>query len=410
MAITAFLDDDEITGEVYAVNVSRGRSLEGEAFDPGGGTIQVRNYNANFNPYFLVETSALLLESTDDLLQENGDRILLESGNGTGAGAYGEIKLGRKVVVKDGAVTVFTGYVEDFDFVYAPGGYAEASITVRDSLATLGATTLKEWTTTEAQLTGARVSALLNRSEVGFPSGASFRSIATGTQPLGSETLRFGTNALQELQRINRAEYGRLFVDRTGKLTFGDRYEVFGLTSSATFDNDTNFPFSGIEIRFGTELLHFAVTVTRAGSDTEQTAEDAALIAEYSSLGVRNRGITNMPYLADDHAYGLAQLVLQRSSSFSAVISGLTVPLGKLGTSDRATVTALDIGDVVTVSWTPTGSSGVVTQVLAIEAVTYSVNLHENAATVSFQLSDASDPDYFQVDTDAVDGPKLVAP
>ena len=411
MAITVFLDDDEITGEVYAANIDVGRSLESEEFRPGGGVIRVRNYAANFNPYFLVSTDALLLESGDFLLLESGDKLLLETGNGTGGGSYGEIKLGRRLRVLDGEAVVFTGFVEDIDFEYVPGGFAEAILTVRDSLATLGTTDLLEWSTT-AQLTGARVSALLNRSEVGFPNAEGSRSIATGTQPLGTETIRFGTNALQELQRINRAEFGRLFISRTGTLTFQDRYAVFGVTPTLGFDDtDTDTPFHGIDIRFGTELLHFSVSVTRAGGDTEQTAENSDLISEYAALGVRNLTVPEMPYLSDDHAYGLAEFLLARFAQFKAVISGLTVKLGALSSVQREAVCELDIGDVVSVSWTPPGTTGQVSQVLAIEARTYSVSGGDAAAAeLSFQLSDASDPDYFQVDTDAVDGPKFVAP
>lgn len=426
MTNTLFLDADEITAESFAVNVRRGRSLESETFGPGGGIIRVRNYQANFNPYFLASTDALLLESGDNLLLENGDRLLLESGNGTGVGSYGEIKLGRKVVVKDGAVTVFTGFVEDFDFEYDSDGRAEAILTVRDALATLGATDLKAWAPSQ-QLTGARVTALLDRSEVGFPSGASARDIATGTQPLmagqtsysfetrvttyGAGSVQYGTNALQELQRINRAEAGRLFVDASGKLVFSDRYAAFGVASSASFDDTgTNLPFHGIDIRFGTELLHFSVSATRDGASSEQTATNSALVTEYAALGVRHLSLPSLPLNSDPHALGLAQFLLNRFAQFKAVISGLTVKLGGLSSVDRATVAGLDIGDVVNVTWTPTGTTGAVSQDLIVEAVSYSVAMHTNAAEVSFQLTDASDPDYFTVGTDSVNGSKLLAP
>jgi hypothetical protein len=423
VSITVFLDDDEITADAFTVNVSRGRALEGDAFDPGGGTIRVRNYEGNFNPSFLVSTSRILLESGDKLLQETNDDLLLEAGNGTGVGSYGDIELGRKVTVKDGAVTVFTGFVEDFDYSYDTDNRSEAILTVRDALATLGATTLRDWAPS-AQLTGARVSALLDRTEVGFPSGALARDITTGTQPLqagqtttddegtityGTGSVRFGTNALQELQRINKAEYGRCFVNRSGKLVFSDRYSVFGLTASATFSDDgTNLPISDIQIRFGTELLHFSVTVVRDGG-TEQTSTNDALIAGYPNLGVRHLAVQSMPLNSDAHSLGLARFLRRRFEQFSGVISGLSVPVDRLSSVDRATVTSLDIGDVIAVSWTPYGTTGAVSQTVAIEAVTYSAVV-SGGAVVSFQLSDAEDPDYFVVGTDSVNGVKLLAP
>lgn len=428
MSVTVFLDDDEITGEAYAVSLTGGRQLESDVFNPGGGTIYVRNQDANFNPYFLVDTSALLLESGDFLLLEKGDKLLLESGNGVGAGAYGEILTGRKVTVKDGAVTVFTGYVEDYDYVWTVDKRSEAILTVRDSLATLGSTSLKAWAPSQ-QLTGARITALLDRPEVAFPAGATFRDIATGTQPLmagttttdgdgvvtyGTGSVQAGTNALTYAQLVNRTEYGRLFVSRAGKLTFQDRYAVFGLTSTATFSDDgNNIPMNAIAVRFGTELLHFQVTTQRAGSSIEHTSSTTPTS---SNLGARHLQLTGLLFNSEPHTKSLANFLRGRFSATDAVFSGITVKLGRLSTANRATVCGLDIGGVVDLSWVPPGTSGAVGQTLAIEGWTYTARASKNGsgvttdAEMSFQLSDASDPDYFTFDTDSYDGPKILAP
>lgn len=409
VTVTVFLDADEITAESFTVDVRRGRSLETEDFDAGGGTVKAHNYEANFNPYFLIDTASLLQENDDFLLLESGDRILLEFGNGSGSGVYGEILLGRTITVYDGAVLVFTGFVEDYDYEWDAGGRCEVTLVVRDSFATLGATTFLEWTTTEGQLTGARVSAVLDRAEVGFPSGGSARDIDTGTQPLQADLVSYGSNVLSYLQKVNKSENGRLFVDRSGVLTFQDRYASFGLAASAAFDDAGNdIPFSSIEARFGTELLHFKVSVDREDG-IAQTATNAGQIAAYPSLGVRHLTIGGMLYQSDDHSLGLAEFLLGRYSTIGAVVSGLTVKLHGLGSSDRAVVAALDVGDVVSLSWTPPGTTGVVFQTLSIESVGYSTD-RSKRAEMTFQLSESSDPDYFQVDTDAVDGPALLAP
>lgn len=423
MSVTIFLDDDEITGESYAVDIVRGRSLEGEVFSPGGGTVRVRNYAANFNPDYISTTARLLLESGDYLLLESGDKLLLESGNGSGVGAYGAIVLGRKLTIKDNATTVFTGYVEDFDYEYDVSNRSEAVLVCRDALATLAATSVDEWTTTASQTTGTRIAALLDLDSVGFPSGASFRDLDAGTQPMSSELVAGGTNALQELQRIGTAESGRTFIDATGKLVHQDRYAAFSTVASATFaDDGSALPFSNISVRYGTELLNFRFTVTRSylsgttnTAGEPQTDEDASLIATFPNLGVRQRSLTNMPLDSDFHSLGLAKFRMERQTPYKAVISGLTVPLGRLSSSDRTTVCGLDIGDVVNVQFTPYGSTGPVNQTLVIDGVSYSARASNvSGVTVegfmSFQLSDATDPDYFTVGTDAVDGPKLVAP
>jgi hypothetical protein len=403
---SVFLDSDEISNDTTNITVRRGRSLESESFDAGGGVITVENFEANFNPAFLSEPRLLLQENDEPLLQENLREILLESGNGTSGGAYGEIRAGREVTIVDGSTTVFTGYVEDFDYNWNGQLRPTASLTVRDHLAALGATSMNEWTPSQ-QLTGARVSAVLNRADVAFPSGSAFRDIATGTQPLRRDDVAFGTNALRYLQQVNASESGRLFVDRTGKLVFQDRYAAFGITPAASFnDTETAIPFYGITVRFGTELLHFQVSVDR-GEGVTQTSTRSGIASQFPQLGLRS--LTRRTLLnSDDHAFGLADFLVGRYSLTRAVVSGLRVWLNALSSSDRQTVCELDIGDVVSLTWTPQGTAGPVAQTLAIEGVTYTCRASD--AWIDFQLSDASDPDYFVVNTDSVNGPERLAP
>jgi hypothetical protein len=79
-------------------------------------------------------------------------------------------------------------------------------------------------------------------------------------------------------------------------------------------------------------------------------------------------------------------------------------------------VCGLGIGDVIEVIWQPYGTTGTVTQTVAIEGRSYEASASKGAegktaaASITFLLSNARDPGYFQVDTDAVDGPAIVAP
>jgi hypothetical protein len=440
VTVTVLLDSDDISGEVYQIDFNDGRSLETETFDVGSATILVRNRAANFNPVFLTDTSALLLESDDFILLETGDRLLLESGNGTGAGAYGDVDLGRAVTIKDGAVIVFSGFIEDIDFQYDHEGQAVAALKCKDALATLGAAYMQEWDP-DQELTGARIIAVLDDEWVGYPAGATYRDIATGTQPLAASTIPFNTNALAYLQAVNRSENGRLFASRLGKLTFLDRYDQFNVTPSAAFTDDIytpgdqneeteHLPFSAVSVRYGTELLHFRVSVQRdqpvvdapdeiytpenptintIPAPMTRTVSNDALAAGYPNLGKRSLTISGVLFNSDHHSEGLAQIQLEHFTEFGAVISGLTVPMHRLNTADRATVAALDKGDVVTVTFTPTGTSGSVFQTLVIEGRDYHHD-YTTETTLAFQLSDARDPGYFVVDTDAVGGTKIVAP
>ncbi len=413
MAVSISLFDGatehDITGDGFDIQIDRGRRLELSDYGSGGGVVKVENRDRDFDPFFLIQSSNLLQGNGDFLLQGNGDKLLLTlSTNSTGS--YGPMDPGRKIVIKDGATTVFTGFVEDYDPVWLPDKTAICSLMVQDGMAALAQASFLEWTTT-AQLSGARVSAILDRSEVGYPTGGGARSIATGRVPLQSNTIAYDTNVLTELQRVARSEHGRLYVNRTGVLTFDDRYASLGDTATATFDDTgSNLPFHGISVRAGTEQLHFQVTVKNEGGNAK-TASNAAQIAANPNLGVRPLAIDSL--LADGDAWseGLADWLLDRFDSTAAIVSGLRVKLHDLSTADRATVSALDIGDVVGLNWTPTGAGSSVSQTLVIEGVTYRSSARADAvdwAEMDFFTSPAVDQDLFTLDTSVLDGTDIL--
>jgi hypothetical protein len=414
VSVQVFLDTDVLSSETWSVSVSRGKSLETEVIDAGTATVQAHNHVGNFNPYFLSVPFALLMESGDFLLLESGDHILLEFGNGTGGGAYGDIFVGRELTIVDSGVTVYTGFVEDYDYDYGRANYNETTISAVDALATLGATSINEdWPTERPlnQLTGERLESLLDWGDVDFPGGAA-RDIDTGTQPVQEDVLSSAVNALGYAQAIARTEVGRLYVNRSGRLDFRDRYSVFDTTPVETFsdEDDANLDISKVAVRFGTESFYFSVTADNGIDYGVQTkASNPGVAAQYPNLGARNLDWSGILSASQDHTYGTAGFLVGRLSQTSAVVSGLRVPLPRLSPSDRAIVCALDIGSVVALSWTPVGAAGAVNQTLVIEGVDYAAD-SSGGAVIEFQLSDASDPGYFQVDTDAVDGSKLVAP
>jgi hypothetical protein len=160
-------------------------------------------------------------------------------------------------------------------------------------------------------------------------------------------------------------------------------------------------PFSGVTVAFGSELLYFKVSVQRFGGVT-QTVTDAGAIAAYPNLGVRHLTISNLLFDSDAYSLSLATYLVTRYSTPQGIVSGLQIPLHALGTTDRATVAALDIGDVITLSWTPVHTGGAITQVLVIEGVRYSADVSGDTR-VWLQLSDARNPAFLVYDTGAYD-------
>ncbi len=143
--------------------------------------------------------------------------------------------------------SLFSGYVVNYDYNFALGGLDTVTVYCADQFYLLAQTYLDELNVTP-ETSGERIETVLDLPEVDFPAGA--RAISTGTVNLGHDfhyTVPAGTNALQYLTQINEtAEFGRLFMSRSGVLTFQDR---IGQTLSAPVadfhDDGTGYKYDG---------------------------------------------------------------------------------------------------------------------------------------------------------------------
>lgn len=373
----------DLDGEFTDVSVTRGRSGELDDFVAAFGAILCHNTGGDFDPTF-------------------------DSSVASPSGSFGPVEPGRKVVIKDGTVTVFTGHIEDYDYDWEQGVAPSVALLPTDALGTLGRSEFLEWQTDDYDRAGERIEKALDRSEVSFPSGAA-RSISTGLTPLQGDLVAYGSNVLTYLQLVARSDMGRLFVDRTGVLTYTDRYALRGATAAADFDDEeTNLPFYSVDALYGAERLYFQVSVGRLGGEP-RTASNSTAIAAYPLLGVRQLTIDGLLCDSDAYCEGYASELVDRYSANAATVSSLTVKLSALEDADRATVAALDIGDLVGLTWTPSPTSTQVVQDLVIEGVTYRSNVLTGEAFMDFQLSENIDlTGIFVIDTDSLDGAKLL--
>jgi hypothetical protein len=390
--------DHDITDEVYSVSIDRGRSRELDEINAGTCRVRCRNYLGNFNPYFLTDNDYLLMESGDFVLLEDSGRIILEA---IGAGGdYGIMSLGRKLTVYDGATVVFTGFLEDIDLDWTAHKEKDCTLHAADGLARLARQRFLEWTTTAGDTTGDRMSAIVARPEVDDLWATLL--FDTGLSTLQSDLVTYGSNVLNYMQLVSRAEQGRLYVSAFGTLVFQDRSSIAAGTPVVDFDDAATgqvadeIPFSVVEVTFGSELLYTKVSVDNIGG-IAQTADDATAQANY---GIRHLTYSQMLLDSDGQANDLATYLLGRYSSPEAVVSSIRVPLEKLSSTNRTTVTGLEISDTVTLNWTPTPSLGAVSQTLVIEGVGYEKDI-DGATWMTFQLSAAPDNAVFILAADA---------
>jgi hypothetical protein len=255
---------------------------------------------------------------------------------------------GRRIKVQSNGITIVDGQVEDWNYEYQPSGRSVAVIDASDSLASLAAIELDAFTATASQLPGARINAVLNRSEVAFTHN---RNIDTGISTLQGDTVADGTNVLAYLQTVARSDYGTLFAGRDGRVTFKDRHSNAGLTALLFDDTGVGIGFQSIELQYGSELLFNRVVIERVGG-TAQTKDDTTSQAAYR---IRTLSQSGLLLSSDQLAEDLADFLVSTLAEPRIRVTSLTVELAALSQAQQDQVLALDLTSPVDVTFTPNG-------------------------------------------------------
>lgn len=309
----------DITDHVNRVTITRGASspLFSARTPPAARwTVQLNNEDRSFDPSF-------------------------------GFGFGTNVVPGRRIKVTSNGITIVDGQVEDWNFSYDPNGRSVAFIDASDALARLAGMELSGFTAT-SQLPGARINAVLNRSEVAWTSN---RDINTGVDTLQADVVAAGTNVLQYLQLVARSDYGTLFAARDGRVTFKDRHSNVGVTPVEFDDTGVGIPFQSIQISYGSDQLFNRVTITRLGG-TAQTKDDATSQTAYR---VRILSQDGLLLSTDTQADDLAEFLLSVLAQPQLRVTALTVQLASLTDAQQAQILALDITSRVDVTFTPNG-------------------------------------------------------
>jgi len=345
---------EDVTEDVRAVTVRRGRSRELERYQAGAATVDLDNSGRKYDP-----------------------------AAGTAITPYGASMRPRKAVqiTADGE-PVFNGIVDDWDLDYRLNGDHIASVKMTDGLAFLAQQEIQPHTTT-AGTTGERIIDILDRSEIAWPAGK--RNIDDGIATLQADAIG-GTadpkpvNALQYLQKVDEAEQGALFIASDGVLTFRDRASLQVLTTTKFADDGTGIPFTNIEAAYGSEELRNRVSVSRLNGGTA-TAEDADSIAAYGAIDYEIRDTL----LADDsQAQDLADLIVTRYAEPILRIDALEVVTNALTASQVNEVLALELGDLVQVVYTPSGIGDAIDQFVRLDQIEHTIDAAQHRIKFSF--------------------------
>jgi len=284
----------------------------------------------------------------------------------------------RKVTVLSGGVEIFTGRITEIDVNY-DYQLSTVTLTCADDFVLLANTAVEAAVTPTQELSGARVSYLLDLPEIGYPAT---RNIATGTVTLGNYVIADNTNALGYLQSIAESEQGLCFISADGDLTFTDRLTAAFATISAVFSDataHTDISYQGLGVAYGQQFLYNRVQAVRQGG-TIQTSDDAASQTEY---GISTLTFSDLLLSDDTETLALTADLLAAYSEPQFRFDDLRLMLSAMSAPDRATVIGLEIGDVVEITRSfSVGTPSSVTALYAVDRIDHQITPSQHTVTL----------------------------
>ena len=344
----------DVAEYIMELSITRGRSDEFESFRAGTMTMRLSDNDRRFDP---LNTSSPFY-----------DIATSKSG----------VTPRRKVTVQSGGVSIFVGRITDIAVNY-DYQLSTVTITAADDFVLLANTSIETLLTPAVELSGSRVSYLLDLPEVSYPAT---RAIDTGTAVLGAFDIGQNTNALAYLQRIAQSEQGLCFVAGNGDLTFTDRVTAAFATISASFTDVTptiDIAYQGLSVAYGQQFLYNRVQAFIEGGTT-QTSDDAASQTEY---GIATLTFDDLLLSTDAQALTLSQTLLAAYSEPQFRFDDLVLQISNLGSSERTTVIGLEIGDVIQITRSfDVGTPSSVTSLYGIDSIKHQITPSTHTLTL----------------------------
>jgi len=167
-------------------------------------------------------------------------------------------------------------------------------------------------------------------------------------------------SALEHLQKVEKAEYGWMYVDRKGTLIIRTRPDLKGTPTVTFSDSGSGIYYESIQMLSATQLLYNQVvasgTAGAGGGQTgnrvvanDQNSQDTYLVRSYDMSGTA---------LANDaDAQDLANYILSLYKDPEVRFDMMTVNLQRTNSSNQSVLAALDLGAIVQVVFHPPTST-----------------------------------------------------
>jgi len=344
----------DVTDRVKRYTIRRGKSQQLDNYNTGIASISFTNFDRAFDPTYELSPFA------------------------------GQIIPKREVRISTEGQRRFTGLIDDWNLDYSVNGESYANIVVSDGFSRLANQTFSGGTAT-AQLSGARINAVLDLPDVQWP--AANRAVDAGTIMLGADVWAADSKVLDYLQVVEATELGHFFIDKSGNVTFKDALGVVpdGANLVTFSDDGSAIDYASMQVVYGSELLYNQIVVSSVNAVGTAVADDLDSQALYGIQAfTRTDLLMDNDADVDAHALKLVKDYANPEYRFEAV----TVNLDTLSPSEVAQVIGLEIGSFCKITFTPNGIAPAIEKYAEVISINDSVDLTRHAVTFGFSTLD----------------------
>lgn len=344
----------DLTSLVESVNITRGRNRQLDQFNSGTATVTFDNASRILDP---LNTASIF---------------------------YPFVLPRCPIVISANGIPIYSGLVVDWNLDYDLANQDRMYARCADDFTVLANQALNAFTPS-AQLSGARVSAVLDRPEINYQ-GA--RQIGTGSSNLGAYAVSAETNVLNYLQLVTTSEQGYLFMSADGTLTFKGRTEVLNQPADAVFtSNGSNLPYQSLRNEFGDELLYnYIVTQSPAGGPFD--AIDTTSQALYQS---QQYALTNLLNSSASEVEALGEYLLGKYKNPVLRFTGLSNQLAALSDADQNACLNLDLTEIASITKTfVQGTPSSVTQTVIVSGISHNITPQSHIVAYTFESTDGN--------------------
>lgn len=342
----------DVTNLVKSVAIQRGKNRQLDQYDQGLANVVFNNNDRTFDPEYTLSPYA------------------------------GQIVPKRQIRISSGDVVQFAGLIDDWNLTYEPNGDSVASAACSDATSAFATQTIGTRTNT-AQKSGERINAILDLPEINWPTN--LRDVDTGQMTLGADTIADNTDALSYLRLVERSEPGSFFVGKSGNVVFRDRNATPVSGGVTLADDGSGIPYQSLKVQYGSELLANEIVVESVITSYQAIAQDLTSIDTY---GIFNLTRTGLLINSNDDVDSLATFYANKYAQPEYRFESVDILLDELTAGQQTDLLDLELGDVVSIKFTPNGITPAIEKFAEVIRIDHAVDLENHVMSLGFATLD----------------------